>query len=129
MTLAFRRSNVNAMTATQKKLMRWVAEKVDLGDPAEYQTGANVVWYIFDDGQIGFRDIVMLARLAALLGTLGDFNTRAELRAALEVGVVWQPDVWGQTADPYQAALTANGAPTWVRAASGIPSGLTALAA
>lgn len=120
MIIAFRRSNVVAMTAVQRKLLRMVCEAVDIVEPGLYKTGAGVVWLFAAHPDISRNDVAVVARFCAILGSLGDYDTREELRTALVQSVVWPTE--GQTADQI---LVANGAPVWLRAGDAVPNGFT----
>lgn len=132
--IAIRQSAVNAMSAQQKRLARWVLEEVGLIDPAKFTAPGGAVWFIFDDHRITLKDVAYFGCFAAKLASIPtnwtppdalDDATAAEARAwvrqKLAQFVVW-PVTIPDGADPYQTVLTAQNAPAAVKAGSEVPA-------
>ena len=120
--IAVRRSTVLGMSAQQRRLLRIVCERIDLGDPAVYQAPAGAVWYVFADHRVALLDIAILGCFMAALAAAPDITTRAELWDWIKDTIVLPENiVYTQRGNPWQETLTANGAPATVQAASNVP--------
>lgn len=125
--LAIRRTTVNALSVKQRRLLRAVAERLDLGDPADYTAGTTR-WLVWDDDRIDLRDLAALGTLAGRFAEAetavaeSDESPRKALREWVSTN--WKLDQPPEgTANPFQWVLTNNGAPAAVQAANGIPAG------
>lgn len=127
-SIAVRQNTYNALNATQKEIVRWVAARLELGQPAVYLNGATP-WLIYDDDRITLDDIAVLGTVAANLAALSSFvlqqgvPTRGQLATWAQNRVKWpaQIDYTGQ-ANPYAFTLSQNGAPASVQAADSVPA-------
>jgi hypothetical protein len=125
----------NALNATQKAIVRWVCSRLQLGQPALYQTGGGVQWYCFDDDKIDLTDVAILGAVAANLAALANQVNQAEgplLRAQIRawaVGRVVLPAqiAYTQGGNPYAETLAAQGAPATVQAADSVPASWSAV--
>lgn len=129
--IAFRRSAVLALTAQQRRVLRFVTEKLELGQPAQYTAPDAAVWYIFDDHRITLRDMAILGCFAATLASMpSDIETRAQLWEHVKNTIVLPSAIdFTGSMNPWQTVLDANSAPASVRAASGVPSTWTTVEA
>ena len=139
-TLEIRQSTWQGLRENQRQLMRWAFRKLELGQPALYETPAAVRWFIFDDRRL---DLLMFARLGALANvvsglppgwkppTIGTGQNKRVDRAAVEAeaisrvqaSIVFPEDITypEQDPNPYQTTLDANGAPSSMRGGSVVP--------
>lgn len=120
-TLAIRRSVFQGLTAKQRKIMHWVLDRIELGDPADYTAPGNTRWLVWDDPMIDLKDLAALGTLAgnfpaAATAVADDDDTP---RKALREFVMskWKLDEPPMDEpNPHQWVLTNNGAPASVRA-------------
>ena len=133
MVIAVRQSAWAALNATQKAVVRWTMRQLRLGEPAVYLNG-TIPWLICDDARIDLDDLAVFGCVAANLSLLADQQNlpegdalRQQVRDFVASRIVWPANIPGlaDSADPWQAVLTAQGAPASVRAAAGVPSGWT----
>jgi hypothetical protein len=133
--IALRQTTWNGLTAGQKQLVIFLAEKLDFGQPARFQAPGGNIWLVTDDPRFELREMAILGVLADNFGLLGAYDhtgkTRAQVRQdALEFveaqGIVWPAQVDLSGGNPWQAVLTANGAPNTLQAAWGGAGGLGA---
>lgn len=125
-TLAVRESAYTATSDRQKQALRLVCEHFDLGFPARYQTGAGVVWLIFDDIRITLKDCAVLGALAQTIADVPNgVTTRQQLEDYVRSVVVLPKDITYSTSNQWQETLSANNAPVWLKADGSVPSGLT----
>jgi hypothetical protein len=134
MTVAVRRSVYDALNTTQKQCVRWVCRRLQLGEPALYVNGSAVAQWCWDDTRIDLDDLAVLGCVAANLNLLANQQNlpegpelRQQVRDFVASRVVWPSAIPGlaDSADPWQAVLTAQGTPASVKAGSGVPSGWT----
>jgi hypothetical protein len=120
------------MTPKQRRLLRWVAERLELGDPADYTAPGGVRWLVWDDPRIDLQDIAALGTVGRLLAQI-DANVveppdGSSPRQAIRD---WVKNNWDLTTppsndpNPYQWVLTKNGAPAAIQAGSSVPTGWT----
>jgi hypothetical protein len=124
-TLAVKETAWTSATAQQKNALRMVCQRLDLGQPARYQTAGNVVWLVFDDNRIDLTDVAILARAAVTLATMPNVNTRQELYDAVKANIVLPQNITYTTNNPWSETLVANSAPNWLQAAGEVPNTLT----
>lgn len=139
-TLGIRQATWQGLRENQRQLMRWAFQKLDLGQPAVFETPGGVKWFIFDDWRL---DLLMFARLGTLANEVADLprgwkppttgtgqNKRVD-RAAVEAeaisrvqaSIVLPGDITYAEDDPnpWQTTLNANGAPSSMRGAGAVP--------
>lgn len=116
-----------------KTILRRLFALLDLGMPAEYGQPNGTRWYVFDDWRF---DLKAAAYLGCIIACLDEIPlgyepppTKVELRAdatafAESKGVVWPVDVEG-SANPWQTALDAQGAPNAIQMAGSVPDNWT----
>ena len=123
--IGIRKSAWQAGTATQRAILRKSCALLDLGQPVLYSDGTNG-WFIFDDDRIALLDIAYLGVLCVGLTQLppGMQPTRQQVIDYVTSRVVLPKDIPGlaNASNPWQTVLNAQGAPTWVKAASSVPS-------
>lgn len=137
-TVAVRRTTFTGLTDVQRKVLRLALRRLELGSPADYVAGSTR-WLVWDDHRL---DALHVAILGCLLSRLADIpagydpdrKTRAQLeqdvRTWLGANLKRPEDVAHEEGgDFYAEILAANNAPAAIRAASGVPAGLTPFAA
>lgn len=119
--IAIRRTTVNNLTPFQRRIVKLVLDRIELGDPAAYTDGTNV-WFVWDDPRISLDDAAILGCVAANLSRIPDsYNPDEKTRRELRQDVIQflatklKPPVT-DAADPWAATLQANGAPAAIRA-------------
>jgi hypothetical protein len=137
MTIAVRKSTYDGLNATQKAVVRWTMRRLQLGEAALYVNASAVQQYVFDDSRIDLDDVAVIGCVGANLALLANQQNlpegpelRQQVRDFVASRIVWPADIPGlaDAADPYQAVLTAQGAPGSVRAGAGIPAGWSPVA-
>ena len=138
-TVALRLSALNGLTATQRTVLRLALRRLELGEPATYATSGGVKFAVWDDHRLDALHIAILGCLLARLADIPagydpDTKTRAQLeqdvRTWLGANLKRPEDVAHEEGgDFYAEILAANNAPAAIRAASGVPAGLTPFAA
>ena len=126
-TLAIRRSVVTGMTPKQRRILKLVAYRLDLGDPADYTAPGNVRWLVWDDSRIGLEELAAIGTFGKLMAdnTIPDEQPGENHRETLRN---WIKNNWkldkppDNDPNPYQWVLTNNGAPAALQAASNIPA-------
>ena len=140
-TLGIRQSTWQGLRQNQRDIMRWAFQKLELGEPALYETPAAVRWFIFDDGRL---DLLMFARLGTLANevaglpkgwkppTTGTGQNKRVDRAAVEAeaisrvqaSIVLPADIVYPDDDqnPWQTTLDANNAPASMRGDGSVPA-------
>jgi len=124
-TLLLRQSAFNNLTDKQERLIKLVADRVDLGEPAVYTAPPNTRWLVWDDDRFSFRDFVAFGVFATLRAQIEtqiteDETVRDNLRAWLESRLdLTEPPV--DEENPLQWALDNNGTPQGMRAAFNVP--------
>ncbi len=140
-TLGIRQSTWQGLRQNQRDIMRWAFRKLELGNPALYETPGGVRWFIFDDHRI---DVLMFARLGSLANEVADLpkqwkpptigsgqNKRVD-RAAVEAEaisrvqavIVLPADIVYAEDDPnpHQTTLDANNAPATILGWGAVPA-------
>ena len=147
-TLGIRQDAWQGLRENQRQLMRWAFQKLELGQPALYETPAAVHWFVFDDTRL---DLLMFARFGTLANeiaglpknwkppTTGTGQNKRVDRAAVETeaisrvqaSIVLPADIVYLAGDPnpYQTTLDANSAPAAMRGWGAVPDTWTAAAA
>ena len=120
---------------TQRTILRWGMNKIDLGDPAEYRQPNGTRWFVFADWRITLEDI---ARLGTLLKGLAAFpnytfpldgDGNVDKAATKQEIVAYVQNNWGdpdtltipEGEDPAAFVLAAQGAPDAIRAGGKVP--------
>ena len=147
-TLGIRQPTWQGLRENQRQIMRWAFQKLQLGNPALYDTPALVRWFIFDDRRL---DLLMFARLGSLANevaglpnswkppTTGTGQNKRVDRAAVEVEaisrvaavIVLPEDITYPESDPnpYQTTLDANSAPAALQGGGAVPTAWTSVEA
>lgn len=127
-TVAIRRNVVVGMTPKQRRLLKFVADKIDFGDPADYTAPGAVRWWVWDDHRIGLTAMAALGTFTRLLAQAdGSIIEPADGQSPREAVQEWVKANWDLTQppvdepNPYQWVLTKNGAPAAVQASNGLP--------
>lgn len=125
-SLAIRRSTITSLTPKQRKLLKAVLLRLDMGEPADFTAPGGVRWFVWDDSKINIRDLAALGTLAGRFSEAAtaiedsDENPRAALREFVtQYWNISEPPE--NTANPWQWVLTNNNAPATLQAASGVP--------
>ena len=139
--LAVRKATLDGAERQQQAAFWGVSAALHLGTPAVYHDGVREQ-YVYSDSRLTLDDFSWLGAFAAhvtdipatwhvpILPSLHvDLDTlRSEARAFLAPNrVAPNIDEENPPANPYQAVLTANGAPAWMQAAGSVPEGWTAV--
>lgn len=130
MTLAVRLTALQALNATQRAVVRWLAARIELHSiDCRYTAPGGNVWVCSDDHRLDLTDVAVFGWVAVSLPALANITPqaegpalRAQIRALANSHVVLpaQIDYTGST-DVYATTLTANGAPASVRAFDRVP--------
>jgi len=141
-TLAIRKTAWQGLSVRDKKILRHLGDVLRLGEPAEYESPSAVRWFIFDDWRFKAR---VIAYLGCALANLSDVPTgytipqlpeggddlpqlRSDIRAFCESPartnlLVLPKDItFSDGGNAWQEILDAQGAPSAVRMASGVPN-------
>ncbi len=143
MIYAIRKTAWDNASVRDRTIFRFAAKRLELGVPAPYKTGTGQKWLLFADTRFDLKDLADLGTLVKGIASnttyvlpdgidSPDVDTRRAARAQLRsdvaawlsARVVWPVDV-GEGEDPYVAVLAAQNTPAALRAAGGIPDGLT----
>ena len=120
-------------TDLQKRAMRIFDDLLLLGNPAHYSDGAET-WFIFDDHRFRPLYIAYLGCFAANILDVPpayypdpdtDTQLRSDMRTWVENPARTNPLVTSGDWSGFQDILDAQGAPAWIRMASGVPDGWT----
>lgn len=119
--IAIRRSTVNNLTPFQRRIVKLVLDRIELGDPAVMTDGTNP-WFVWDDPRISLDDVAILGCVAANLNRIpNDYDPDTKQRREMRADIVQflaarlKPPV-PDADDPWAATLQANGAPAAIRA-------------
>ena len=146
-TLGIRQATWQGLRQNQRQLMRWASRKLELGQPALYETPDAVRQFVWDDRRL---DLLMFARLGALANvvaglppgwkppTIGTGKNKRVDRAAVEAeaisrvrAVIVEPadidygDFDNPVTNPYQKTLDVNGAPAVMQGWHAVPDDWT----
>jgi len=132
-TLGIRKSAWEAGTPDQRKVLRLFGEFVDIGQPALYQTGGGVEYYVADDWRYAMHDAAWFGKILSLLqqfDVIPDEMSRAEIRAKIlqwidNHGGIVIPATIPEGEDPYDYTYQQNGGPAFAAFRSQVPPGLT----
>ncbi len=151
--IAIRKTAWQAGNDDQKAVLRYALRRLNLGVPAEYETGGTV-WYIFHDSRIGLHDAEIMGTVANGLATFSNYQLptiiiqdedgndidtgrvdRVAAKAQIHDWVANNSTPWqtvdlvdddGQSlGDPYTLILNAQSAPAWIKAAESVPASWT----
>jgi hypothetical protein len=128
-TIAVRQTVWNGLNATQRTILRFVAARLELGQPVSYTAPGGAVWLCFDDDRFALDDLALLGTVAANLAALSNFviqqgtPTRDQVLTWAVGKVVWPTSInYAGQSNPYQWTLTQNAAPASVQAADSVPA-------
>lgn len=125
--LAMRKTQVQALTPTQGRILKIVTEFLDLGDPAEFIAPGGVRWLAWDDHRFSLKDMAALGTITGNMAGATD-AVKDNLDAPKQALRAWVQANWNLTpppdgtANPWQWVLTNNGAPAGVQAATSVPA-------
>ena len=140
--LAVRKTTWQAQSVRDRQILRYLASDIlELGQPATFETSAAVVWFIFDDWRFDLVGVSWFGALVANIGDVppgyvvpldGDGNVdmatlRQDAKTFLSARRVWPVTILDDDANPWQTVLDAQGTPTAVQMASGVPDSWTAV--
>lgn len=139
--IGIRKTAWQAANDTQRTILRWGMDKLDLGNPAEYRQPDDTRWFVFADWRITLEDV---ARLGTLMKGLAAFpNYQFPLdgdgnvdKAATKADIVtYVQNNWVDPAtltipedeEPSAFVLAAQGAPAAIRVGGKVPDAWTAV--
>jgi hypothetical protein len=131
-SLAIRVSAWNALSERDKTIFRHAGELLRLGVPARYVNPSAVEWFVFDDHRFTAKHIAYFGCLVANISSFPPAYEIPEDKAQLTQdiitfcnnhGVVLPKDVVFPPDDPnpWQTLLDAQGTPSAVQMALGVP--------
>ena len=134
-TLGIRQSAWNNATDFKRRVVRLIADRLGLGEPAKYKQPNGNTWFVFDDTRFSLTDAAYLATLLrrlseitpqqeANLSTKTDAELRVIIRNQMD-DVVLPGAIDYSEGDPWTVTFSANGAPASVNMASSVPAGWT----
>ncbi len=137
MITGIRKSAWQNASVRDRTIFRYATRRLQIfGQPALYETGTGEEWFLSADLRLTLKDLADLGKLVQGIkdnttyelpmvdGHLDVEQLHEDMEAWLSTRVVWPVDLEG-VEDPYTAVLAAQNAPAALRAAGGIPSGLT----
>lgn len=141
-TLAVDADTYDNLTVRRRTILAAAFDKLALGHPATYVDQDGTRWHVWDDPRISLHDIATVGTIAANLPRIdrmggltvdtddGTIRLHPEARRRLREGLAQQLDridqaAVGEADDPWREVLTQVDAPPVVRAAAGLPDGLS----
>ena len=138
-TLGIRKNAWQGLSARNKTIVRFMGDVLQLGVPAEFESGGGTVWFVFDDHRFRPKAVAYFGVLVANLGSVpagyqlpldgvGNVDKprlRRDAKTFLDPLLVWPVTFPDDDPNPWQTILDAQGAPAAVRMGSGVPAGWT----
>lgn len=142
-TLGIRRTAWEALSDRDKDIFRFMGEKLALGNPARFLDGSSDEWFVFDDTRFEAKPMAYFGCVAANLGEIPGGYTLPMTEGHLDRTqlvqdikdfcenpvrgnlLVWPVTISASDPNPWQTILDAQGTPSSIRMASGVPAGWT----
>lgn len=134
--LAMRTNAVDGLSTRDRRILKFLVRRLQLGEPARYETPGGQQWYVWDDHRFTLRH---MAILGAFAGNVGDIPSgyripkkngqvdrerlETSLRGFLSARITMPEDIaYTEDGNPWQETLDAQGAPAVIRAAGSVPN-------